>query len=106
MRKQFSLRKAGRLAHAAALVAMLLNCVVITHAQQTTGNVRGVVKDSNGGVVAKANIVIVDKKTNVQFTTETGSAGEFEFKNLPVSNYHVTVTATGFKALTLSDVIV
>src|SRR5215467_12035604 len=89
---------------------MLLSYLVIAdgiaHAQVTTGNVRGVIKDENGALVAGANVTILEKKTNNQFTTQTNATGDFEFKNLPVGNYQITVSAKGFKGLTLDDVIV
>jgi hypothetical protein len=85
---------------------MLLNYLGIAYAQQTTGNVRGVVKDENGALVGSANVTILDKKTNSQFTTQSNGTGDFEFKNLPIGNYQITVSAQGFKGLTLDDVVV
>jgi len=89
---------------------MLLNYLVIAdgiaHAQVTTGNVRGVIKDENGALVAGANVTILEKKTNNQFTAQTNATGDFEFKNLPVGNYQITISAKGFKGLALDDVIV
>jgi len=75
-------------------------------AQQTLGNVRGVVKDDTGALVSGATVSILDKNTNNKVTTQSTAAGEFEFKNLPVGGYVVTVSANGFKTLTLSDVVV
>src|SRR5215475_10973929 len=73
-------------------------------AQQTTGNVRGLIKDPTGAVVASAKVTILDKKTNSILTTESTGAGEYEFKNLPGGDYQITVEATGFKKATLTDV--
>jgi hypothetical protein len=75
-------------------------------AQQTLGNVRGVVKDETGALVSGATVTILDKRTNNKLTTQSTAAGEFEFKNLLIGSYFVTVAATGFKTLTLSDVVV
>lgn len=48
----------------AALVALafLSNFVF---AQQTTGNIRGIVKDPTGAVVPNAKVAVLDKKTNI-----------------------------------------
>ncbi len=73
-------------------------------AQQTTGNVRGLIKDPTGAVVASAKVTILDKKTNTTLTTQSTGAGEYEFKNLPVGDYQITVEAQGFKKATLTDV--
>ena len=73
-------------------------------AQQTAGNVRGVVKDPTGAVVPNAKVTILDKKTNTSQNTSGTGSGEYEFKNLPVGDYQVTVEVGGFKTLTLNDV--
>src|SRR5690242_4824846 len=86
----------------ALLVSSLFSATAF--AQQTTGNVRGLVKDPNGAVVSGAKVTILDPKTNTATTTQTTGAGEFEFNNLPVGDYQVTVEAAGFKNLTLNDV--
>src|SRR5262245_23390974 len=48
-------------------------------AQQTTGNVRGLIKDPTGAVVAGAKVTILDKKTNNTLTTQSTGSGEYEF---------------------------
>src|SRR5262245_29472854 len=73
-------------------------------AQQTTGNVRGLIKDPTGAVVASAKVTILDKKTNNALTTQSTGSGEYEFKNLPVGDYQITVETEGFKKVTLTDV--
>src|SRR5262245_38338650 len=86
----------------AALLLALVSGTAL--AQQTTGNVRGMVKDPNGAVVPNAKVTIFDPKTNTSQTIQSGGGGEFEFKNLPVGDYEITIEASGFKKLTLNDV--
>jgi hypothetical protein len=86
--------------------ALILVMVSPIFAQQTLGNVRGSVKDSNGAAVASAKVTILEKGTNKATTTASSDSGDFEFKNLPVGAYEISVTAAGFKGLTLSDVVV
>src|SRR6267143_6378216 len=82
-----------------------LACVFSAHAQITTGNVRGTVTDPNGAVVTNAKVTITKKSTNVSTTTQSSGSGQFEFTNLLVGDdYTVTVEATNFKSLTLTDV--
>ncbi|MGH9764218.1 MAG: carboxypeptidase-like regulatory domain-containing protein, partial [Blastocatellia bacterium] len=88
------------------LAAVLMAFPLLAMGQQTTGNVRGVIKDDSGALVAGANVTILDKKTNNKLTTQSGASGDFEFKNLPVASYQVSISATGFKALNLNDVVV
>jgi len=86
------------------VATMIITYAMPAFGQQTFGNVRGVVKDESGALVAGATITILDKKTNNKFTTQGSATGDFEFKNLPVGSYEVTVSAQGFKTTNLSDV--
>ncbi|HEU0176360.1 MAG TPA: carboxypeptidase-like regulatory domain-containing protein, partial [Blastocatellia bacterium] len=88
---------------AAVLMALTLLSIA-AFAQQTTGNVRGLIKDPTGAVVANAKVTILDKKTNSVITTQSTGSGEYEFKNLPVGDYQITVETEGFKKVTLTDV--
>ncbi len=73
---------------------MLLPCAF---AQETTAGLQGNVKDSSGGVVAKAKVEVTSPALIGNKTTETDTAGYFHFANLPPGTYTVTVTATGFR---------
>src|SRR5215471_19330642 len=86
------------------VATMIITYAMPAFGQQTSGNVRGVVKDESGALVSGANVTILDKKTNNKFTTQGSGTGDFEFKNLPVGSYEVTVSAQGFKTTNLSDV--
>ena len=91
-----------KLLGAIPLVLFVLSSV---HAQVTTGNVRGVVTDPNGAVVTNAKVTLTKKSTNNSATTQTSETGQFEFNNLLLGNdYTVTVEASSFKTLTLTDV--
>lgn len=86
-----------------SLVASIaLTCTAF--AQQTTGNVRGIIKDPAGAVIANAKVTILDAKTNTSATTQSTGDGEYEFKNLLVGDYRLKVEASGFKTLNLNDV--
>ncbi|HEY9436252.1 MAG TPA: carboxypeptidase regulatory-like domain-containing protein [Blastocatellia bacterium] len=89
---------------AAAVLMALTFLSVAALAQQTTGNVRGLIKDPSGAVVASAKVTILDKRTNNALTTQSTGSGEYEFKNLPVGDYQITVETEGFKKITLTDV--
>jgi hypothetical protein len=69
-------------AHAIAVFFALVLLVIPTHAQVTTGNVRGIVKDQSGGVVPNAAVTITDPKTNTSTTVQTTGEGEYQFNNL------------------------
>lgn len=84
------------------ILAILLS--LSASAQQTTGNVRGIVKDPTGAVIPGAQITLKNKATGNALTAETTAEGEFRFNNLLVGEYQLAVTAAGFKTLNLSEV--
>src|SRR5258708_3330729 len=93
-----------RFVQTAGLMLVMLACSALTNAQQTTGNIRGVVKDPNGAVVSGAKVTITNSQTNVAATTQSGDTGEYQFNNLLVGSYKMSVEAPNFKTLTLNDV--
>lgn len=82
----------------------MFSMMITAIAQQTAGNIRGVVKDQTGAVIPGAKVTLKDKKTNSDQTTTATNDGEFQFSNVLVGDYDVTVEAQGFKTLTLSAV--
>jgi hypothetical protein len=85
-----------------ALLAVV--CTATITAQQTTGNVRGVVADPNGAAVPNARVTITSRQTNISQNAQTNDSGEYQFNNLLTGDYTVTVDAPNFKTTTLSDV--
>ncbi len=71
---------------------------------QTTGAIRGTVKDSSGAVVVGANITLTLLGTQNLRLATAGSDGTFEVAELPVGHYSVEIGATGFKKFVLKDV--
>ncbi len=79
-------------------------CAAPAAAQQTTGNVRGVVADPNGAAVPSARVTITSKQTNQSQNAQTNDSGEYQFNNLLAGDYAITVEAANFKTTTLNDV--
>ena len=66
-----------------------------------TGTILGTVTDSSGAVVPNAKVLVKNTGTNLHFTTETSSAGDFSAPSLNPGPYTVTVEAPSFqKAVT------
>jgi hypothetical protein len=73
----------------------------LLHAQTgTAGTISGVVKDPSGAAMANAAVGITDPVSGYQRTSNTGSAGDFNFPNVPFNPYHLTVSAPGFATYT------
>ncbi|HET9831282.1 MAG TPA: TonB-dependent receptor [Vicinamibacterales bacterium] len=78
-------------------------CIGIAAFAQETVNsasISGRVIDPQGAVVPGALVVAIQKETNIQAETTTGSDGRFRFPYLRVGRYEVTVHLQGFSAPT------
>src|SRR5437867_3584972 len=71
---------------------------VTATAQQNTGTILGVVKDSSGAVVPGAGITILNEETSLTRTVTTGENGAFRAPALPVGHYTVRVELVGFRS--------
>ncbi len=65
---------------------------------QTNGTVHGSVVDPSGAAVNGATVEIQNPVSHYSESTQTDSAGNFQFVNIPYNNYHVSTTANGFQA--------
>ena len=91
----------------AVMVLLVLACASSIQAQVTTGTVRGVVRDPAGAVVPGATVTITDPNTKTSQSAESGNTGEYQFNNLLVGTYVITVQPpadSNFSTLTLNDV--
>ena len=85
----------------AVLLAALLLAPVHLCAQNLTGEIDGVVKDSSGAVVVNATVTVKNTDQNlVDRTVRTNGQGEFTAPLLSIGNYAVTVEMSGFQATT------
>jgi len=79
-------------------ITLLLSLSSAALAQEITGSISGVVKDSAGAAVNGATVTITDTEKNVVVrTVTTNDDGEFSAPLLPVAFYDITVEAPNFK---------
>lgn len=64
---------------------------------QTTGTIRGVVKDPSGAVVPGAKVSAIQEATHITRSVTAASDGAYQFPVLPVGAYALEVDAAGFK---------
>lgn len=76
----------------AAVLAMSL--AASGFGQETTGRIKGTVKDANGAAVPNATVTA--KNNQRSWTTTTDGQGTYEFQQLAPGDYSVGVSATGF----------
>lgn len=79
-----------------ALLAATFVGVPRTGAAQTTALVRGVVVDTQGGVLPGADVRVAKPQTGLERTAVTGTDGRFTIGNLPLDAYSLRVEMTGF----------
>src|SRR2546427_6098933 len=86
--------------------SILLLSAIAAMAQATTGNLKGVVTDTAGAVVAGASVSVKNEATGTATQTTTTSEGTYEVPNLQPGTYAVTVEASNFKRSVSNGVIV
>jgi hypothetical protein len=69
-----------------------------------TSTISGVVKDSAGGVIPGATVVVTSNATGTKFEGATNTAGGFSVPALDAGIYTVTVSLEGFKTAEITDV--
>ena len=78
-------------------VVLLFSWLPTARAQLTTGTITGKVSDPTGAMIPSANLTVKNTATGVSRTTVTGANGRYELPNLPVGNYDVSASVTGFQ---------
>src|ERR1700751_4061478 len=73
-------------------------------AQNFRGGIVGSVTDPTGAAVPGAKITAVATSTNTIYRTISSSAGEFSFSDLPLGDYSVSVSASGFAVTDIKSV--
>lgn len=97
----FRIRKAITLL---SLFGLMLGAVPVA-AQESTGNIVGLVTDTNGAVVVGATVTIRNAATNtIARTINTNDEGLYSAPYLLAGRYSVTVEAAGFKKFVKTDI--
>ncbi len=73
-------------------------------AQFETATVLGSVQDSNGAAVQNATVTLKNVATSITNTTTTDSNGDYQFVNVKIGNYQVTVEAQGFNKIVADQI--
>ncbi|HTS76292.1 MAG TPA: TonB-dependent receptor [Bryobacteraceae bacterium] len=73
---------------------------VLCFAQFETSEVVGTVRDASGSPVGKAKVALINEETGIQTTATTDESGNYDFFNVKVGRYTVTVEKEGFAKFT------
>ncbi|MBI4908481.1 MAG: TonB-dependent receptor [Acidobacteria bacterium] len=85
--------------------AMLLGSLHLP-AQSIYGGLRGLISDSQGGVIASAKVTIIDEGTNLTRSTLANATGEFNFASVTPATYSLVAEMAGFKKFERKGIIV
>src|SRR5438132_1108825 len=88
---------------AAAVAALLVTTPAL--AQTPTGTILGSVKDAQGAVVPGATVTATNLGTQYSRSAVTDGSGEYALRLLPVGNYKLVVTLSGFKNFTQTGIV-
>src|SRR5579871_2157048 len=78
-------------------LAILFFAVMALQAQITTTTISGIVSDSTGGGIPNAQVTVSNVGTGATRTATTNVSGAYRIDLLPVGEYEVEVSASGFK---------
>jgi carboxypeptidase family protein/TonB-dependent receptor-like protein len=91
-------------------VRMVLAFVMLTAAslvaQTFRGTILGTVTDPSGAVVTGAKVTAKNMNTGLERTTQTSADGSYSIPELPVGTYAVTVSQSGFRTASITNVAV
>ena len=74
-------------------------------AQVATGNLRGTVSDSTGGVLPNCSVTITHIDTGLVRKVYTNERGDFNAPSLPVGEYKIVIGLAGFQSKALTGLI-
>src|SRR5579872_301974 len=79
---------------------------VLAFGQFETSEVLGTVRDASGSVVPGASVVLTNQDTGIKATATTDSNGNYDFLNVKVGRYTVSVEHAGFSTFTATNIAV
>src|SRR5688572_24741542 len=79
------------------LGSLLFLSSATTHAQVTTADLVGTIRDVSGGVVPGVTVALTNEATGVSRTATTGDGGTYIFTSLQPGRYKLTAEIQGFR---------
>src|SRR5580700_10123856 len=87
-------------------LGILLFDATAAFGQQTLGGIAGTVTDATGGALTDSQVTLVADGTKLTRAQKTNNAGSYEFVNLPIGSYTLTITHDGFDTLKMPSIVV
>jgi len=89
-----------KLSHAffpALLFGFLILFVPHLQSQSTYGTILGTVHDGSGAVIPGATVTLLNTGTSSQRVATSDGSGDFQFNNIDVGDYSITIVMSGFE---------
>ena len=99
-----SIRRVAFAAFVVVVISLWSNAL-FSQSAGSSGSVTGIVTDSTGAVVPGAEVSILNAVSGLSRKTATDTSGHYQFSNIPLNPYHLTITVAGFSPFT-QDVLV
>jgi len=96
--------RSGAFARFPLLFLALLLLAPPAWAQFDTAQVSGTILDTSGGALPGVDVVLVAEGTGLERRAVTNEAGLYNFPNVPVGDYRLNATLSGFKPVAKSGV--
>jgi hypothetical protein len=88
----------GNRVAALVILAALVGCGVPILAQSVgSGTIRGTVLDPSGAAIKGATVEVHNPVSHYSLSLRTDDQGAFEFRNVPLNNYHLQASAKSFQ---------
>jgi len=88
-----------------ALCLLFLAKPVTLSAQQAAAAINGTVTDASGAIIPGATITLSNSATGLSITTQTNTAGIYNFVNVMPAAYNIKVVKEGFNTLTEAGIV-
>src|SRR6202050_4092506 len=87
-----------------AVVFLVLVCALTSEAQLFPGRITGTVQDAQGAALPGATVKLLSPATGQERTDSSDANGQFNFPQLPLGKFRVTVTKEGFRTSVVNDI--
>jgi hypothetical protein len=87
-----------------AAVLVVLVTAGTAAAQTFRGSINGIVTDQTGAILPGAAVKATNEATGLSYSTTSSTAGAFTLADLPLGDYTIVVSQTGFETVTIRNV--
>jgi Carboxypeptidase regulatory-like domain len=93
----------ANLKRVSAIFLVVLGSYQAGSAQSTNGSLSGIVQDSQGAALPGATVTATEIGTGEIHQAVSGDGGNYTLPDLPIGDYKVTASASGFKQLIINS---